>query len=257
MVISRLLIGNYVFDVESPESLIDTNYFEITTINGFKVNKVSNQLFCASLQDYLLKLFNINVFIANTEYNRGVFKGILKHEQIKDIMAIINLTHINIYDIEEFDILEYELNCTNKHVQWFFKNKVNRHISDSVRRRAELERNLTIEKLEEKCDGFEWINKDMGMFQIKGVTNVEEFDKTIAPKFNMKKLDFANKRKELAVFMCSHYTSSIKTDIVGQVIDKPINKNKGKERTNSLAKIARNTVFRRENDDSSTDDDDY
>lgn len=256
MVISRLLIGNYVFDVESPESLIDTNYFEITTINGLKVNKVSNQLFCASLQDYLLKLFNINVFIANTEYNRGVFKGILKHEQIKDIMAIINLTHINIYDIEEFDILEYELNCKNKHVQWFFKNKVNRHISDSVRRRAELERNLTIEKLEEKCDGFEWINKDMGMFQIKGITSIEDFDRITAPKFNMKKIDFKSKRAEVAVFMSQYCKNSIRTDIVGKVIDKPINKNKGKERTSSLAKIARNTVFRRENEDSNTDEDD-
>lgn len=257
MVISRLLIGNYVFDVESPESLIDKNYFETTTINGFKVNKVSNQLFCATLQDYLLKLFNINVLIANTEYNHGVFKGILKQELFKDIMSIINLSYINVYELEGFNTLQYELNCKNEHLKWFFKNKVNRHITDTARRRAELELNLTIEKLEEKCDGFEWINKDMGMFQIKGITNIDDFDKMNAPKFNMKLLDFRSKRKDLAVFMCPHYTSSTRTDLIGKVINKPINKNKGK----NVVKVARNTVFRRENDDSSTEedreDDDY
>lgn len=259
MVISRLLIENYIFDVESPNGLNNSKFFEISTVNEMKIIKLRNVLpafLTKTFTHYLLLLFNINVIIVDTEYNRNVFKEILKQERIENIIAIINLTHIDIYEIEGFDALQYELNCKNDHVKWFFKNKVNRHITDSARRKAELELNLNIKKLEEKCSGFEWINKDMGMFQVKGFTTAEEFDRINAPKFNMGILDFKKKRRDLVVFMCPHYTSSVKTDLIGKIIDKPINKNKGKERASSLAKIARNAVSIKDNDDSSTDEDD-
>ena len=106
MVISRLLIGNYIFDVESPEGLNDSRYFEVAIINGLRITKIRNNLpsyLIKSFTNYLMDMFEINVIVANTEYNHGVFKEILKQEQIQDIISIINLTHININEIEGFD----------------------------------------------------------------------------------------------------------------------------------------------------------
>jgi len=240
----KVLINEYVFDVESPTSIYPSNFMITTEVDGLNILKMT---FSEATQPdpdntyaTLYHYFTRNILISNTIENRSIFKMILKTEIIRDILGIINFTLIDIYMIEDFNLLKYELKCKNDTLKRYFRYKINHNVPSDERKIAELENNITMEEIEKQfSDIFGWVNKDLQLFTIKNIHNIEDFDKLIAQKFEVPFYKAKIQRSKICMIMISPKHIRPRPDIIGKIITKE------KYTKPSLKKIAKATLKQR------------
>lgn len=149
----KILVGNYIFDFESPNNSFYTLEFRPTTINNKVVLKMINTQIPFVMKNYvdiIRHLFYMDCLISNTIHNQKTFKKILEREELDIIIPIMDYSLLNIHEIEGFNPLHYELECKNRHVKWYFRHKINHCVLEEER---EEEPQLTMGKY----DGFQWI----------------------------------------------------------------------------------------------------
>jgi len=245
----KVLICDYVFDVKSLTQIYPSEYFESTIFDGLNVLKLNynsslfgnNEINVKYLKVNILACFIRTVMIINTQNNQNIARKIIETEHLENIVSIINYTSIDINAIEGFDILRFELTCKNDTLKRFLRLKINNNVSENERKKIESEFELTIEKMEDVCTGFQWINKDLDLFMIENVKNIQEFDAIYAPKFGIPPAKFRQQRLKIFAHMAPPANSICRIDIIGQVLNKPINKNKGKI-LQPLVEIARKAI---------------
>jgi len=247
----KVLICDYVFDVKSLTQIYPSEYFESTIFDGLNVLKLNynsslfgnNEINVKYLKVNILACFIRTVMIINTQNNQNIARKIIETEHLENIVSIINYTSIDINAIEGFDILRFELTCKNDTLKRFLRLKINNNVPENERKKIESEFELTIEKLEDVCTGFQWINKEMDLFMIGGIKNIQDFDITYAPKFKTPILKFKQQRANLFSYLASPTNNCNKIDIIGKVLNKTINKNKGKILPPPLVEIAQKAIL--------------